>query len=352
MLAISLAVPLSIALSSLYLPSVLLPASIPLLELTWQQNHPSFGNSTSYSPTLSGDGAYLAATWATTRDTVVIYQASNGSIVRTIDGEAEITGIAWSPTEDLVAGVSASEPIPRPWTGVYLWSTTGSLLQRIQLDRPSLWPTVSWSPSGGFLAVVTYGTSDQIDIFSLGDDGVSLVHFFSLSLPYDLQGYRSLEWSPDGSHASLVANSLRPLADGGPREMLFAWSVPSFGLLHETEVAAKGTWQPLSWSPEGSRFALLIRTAENGAELQIRAVGNSLESSLDLPSDSRSVAWISPQLIAVGTDSGHIVLVNGDAIQTSQQLVDSGIIFVLPAFAGTHLLLMTLENGLLMTELV
>jgi WD40 repeat protein len=203
------------------------------------------GQNTAYTALALSPGDDLFA--AGTADGVEIHRLQDGGLVQELVVESEpdpIAALAYSPTGDLVAGISGST--------IHVWDVKSSS-QLWSQDTGHTLNELAFSPDGMTLAGVysenspgkIAGVASQILLWNARDGG----RLVELQGPEQIlyPGYTSLAFSPDGSH--LIA------AEGGGK--IDVWSFDT-GELEDTLADEDSfmSWNPIvAASPDQEHFA-------------------------------------------------------------------------------------------------
>jgi WD40 repeat protein len=135
-----------------------------------------------YRMALSPDGRILAS--PSSDKTVRLWDTESGRILRTLEHQAGVTSVGWSPDGTRLAVGGGYQD-----RKVYLWDAATGRRTWILEEQNTLLTGVAWSPDGKTLA-------------SCSEDGVRLCDAVSGRVLRELKGHsnrvESVVWSPEG----------------------------------------------------------------------------------------------------------------------------------------------------------
>ena len=175
----------------------------------------------------------------------------------------------WSPSGDRVAFAAV------PWGGgwaLYTMAADGSDLQRVAEAQGGVKPsigTVSWAPSGQYLAFSRLEGDDLTLYVSASDGGAErlLTRFEGLGAWRLGERIRDVAWSPDGAEI-LFAIGARDTSDESDYNSVAYTIRPDGSLLRRLhEHAGRSRESPsyrVAWSPDGERIAVRANDYSSG----------------------------------------------------------------------------------------
>lgn len=258
-------------------------SSCPTITTTVYQVNPcGHASGLAYSP----DGTMLAV--ANMDSSVVpMWRLSDGSLVRTFDGNAQTNyDLAFSPDGHTLVVVGAPGGSQGGPTAKMFDVASGALIRTLPTNSGFYTDTVAFSPDGSLIA--TSGYMGAIDLWRASDG--SLV----VSIPYPTSVH-NVHFSPSGTQ--LIA--------GGVDQRATIWNVPS-GTLAMTLNGIAPEMADATFSPDGKLIAS-TSSAGNGLRIWDAGTGALLQEMYHHAAYVSSVVWIDNDRIVTGSWDGIVV---------------------------------------------
>jgi len=176
----------------------------------------------------SPDGSRLAFAGGQTNGHIFVVSADGSGLTRLTSDSAADGSPAWSPDGMKIAFARADGNDSR----IYVVNADGSAVIRLTSTSAGDYDP-NWSASGSKLAFTRYWPSDT------ANSGVHVMNADGLGLHRISQGH-SPRWSPDGTRILFQAIGL--------------WVADADGLKNHRVADSYDTFQPASWSADGSRI--------------------------------------------------------------------------------------------------
>ncbi len=214
--------------------------------------------------------------------TVAITEVENGLSIMGIEGKnisnivdhENIRHPSWSPDGSMIAYLS---PLLMSFDASRIDIHNFKTENTSRFNFNTYITSLDWSPTGS--NVIFNSTEDGIKLLDAGDSTIQYL------LQYDYtQGFRDLEWSPDGNSIAYIESSAyRPHVlkimnhDGSNQRILFDfWAADLTKIIYD-----------LAWSPDGSMIAV---TGGNGIYV-IRSNGSALAKLYAASDNQMYIDW-------------------------------------------------------------
>ena len=233
-------------------------------------------------------------------DTVRIWEASSGRLLHTLTGHTgNVLSVSWSPDGSKIVSGSDDHTV-RIWE-----APSGRLLSTLTGHMGNV-TSVSWSPDGSKIVSGSNRPDGSKIVSGNNDDTVRIWNastgrlLRTLTENTDSVGYtdavRSVSWSADGSK----------IVSGGDDGTVRIWEASSGSLLHTLRWYRGIVWS-VSWSPDNSKIVSGVAYGDHTVRIWGASSGNELRRLRRHTSHVFSVSW-SPDgsKIASGGDDNMV----------------------------------------------